>query len=443
MPSSDVGLRAAHGGRCRLPLRRAFLPILLCLVLGLSGCGGADAPETTAPKAELPVLETEVLTLAQRPWPAVVRSQGSLVADEEAVVGTRVEGQVASVDVDLGDFVQGGQPLVTLDQDLLKLAVQQAEAQLAQARSAVGLAKDVPAEELDPQSSPPVREQQAILDEARLNLERTRLLYEKKSVPRAQLDQIAAEVEVSAARYASALNSVQEKIALIGVREVELALARERLQNAVIVAAFDGYVGARHVAEGAYVQVGDPVVTIVRTNPLRFRGTVPERHAQHLSAGQTVTLRIESVAEPREATVTRVSPSLDLRSRALLFEAEISNEDQQLRAGLFAEAEVVVIPEATALVVPESAVVEFAGAEKVWKIVDGVAVEQEILTGTRRERGIEILRGLAEGDRILVDGTVGMPARIAARGAVPDQPQPPARQTAALQKRVNTPTPDE
>jgi len=383
-----------------------------CLALLVAaGCGQA-APAPAASSKTLPTREAVVLTVQPESWPRIVRSQGALVADEVALVGAQVAGNVAEVHVELGDLVRAGEPLVALDQDEFRLQVDQAEAQLAQARSAVGLKADQSLDALDPLNSPPVRQERALWNEAQANLERAKELQTQQVMAQAEFDQIVAAERVAEARYAGAINGVQEKIALIRVRQVELALAQERLRNAVVTAPFDGLVQQRHAAPGGYVQVGDPIVTLVRTNPLRFRGSVPERHAQHLAVSQQVRLRIEGMAEPRVVQVTRISPALDQASRSLTFEAEVENANQALRSGLFAEADLVVDPQGVALIIPHAAIVEFAGAEKVWKVTDGVAVEQEVLTGQRRPEGIEILSGLVAGDVILHDGRQGGVARI-------------------------------
>ncbi|MEX0717902.1 MAG: efflux RND transporter periplasmic adaptor subunit [Planctomycetaceae bacterium] len=383
------------------------------LSLAAAGCGGtASAPTASKQDAPRPVMEAAVLTVELRQWPTIVRSQGSVVADEVAVVGSKVAGRVSAVHVDLGDLVREGEPLATLDQSEFRLQVAQTKAQLAQARSAVGLAEGEPVDQLDPRDSPPVQQEQALWDEALSNAARAKRLRAQNAITQSEHEQVLAAARVAEARHAAALNAVHEKIALIGVREAELALARERLENAVVPAPFDGLVQHRPIAPGSYIQVGDAIATVVRSDMLRFRGTVPERHAQGLAVGQKVVLRIESVREPRTVRVTRISPSLDLRSRSLLFEAAVPNPDRGLRTGLFAEAEVVIDPDAQALVVPSSAMVEFAGAEKVWILVDGVSAEREVLIGRRRGDAIEILEGLSAGDLILHEGSRGMVATI-------------------------------
>ena len=99
-------------------------------------------------------------------------------------------------------------------------------------------------------------------------------------------------------------------------------------------------------------------------------------------------------------------------NRSLVFEAEVNNDAGALRAGLFAEAEVIVDPQAQALVIPPSAISEFAGVEKVWKLVEGVAQETPVRTSRRNSSAVEIVGGLAAGDTILVDASQGQVARI-------------------------------
>lgn len=387
---------------------------LICLLLVAPGCSDTPPASANAKPRELPTLEAELITVAQQVWPTTIRSHGSLTPDEVAVVGSRIEGRVDLVHVDLGDKVTAGTPLVTLGQAEFQLRVEQAEAQLLQTRSAVGLKPGDPVSQLQPENAPPVLEQKALWNEAKANLARAIQLQDRKSITATELEQIAATAEVTEARFKSAVNGVQEKIALIGVREAELSLAQANLADTRIVAPFDGFVQQKQVSPGTYVRVGDAVTTVVRTDHLRFRGTIPERFSLSLSTGQPVVLQIESVEQPVTAEVSRISPAVDLSSRSLLFEAVIDNQDAALRSGLFAEARIVIDPEATAIVIPRSALVEFAGAEKVWKVVDGEAREQQVLTGERRPEGVHIRQGLTVGDIILQDGQSGIPAKIIA-----------------------------
>jgi RND family efflux transporter MFP subunit len=413
-----------------MPVRGLVLLLSLPSLVALTGCGG-HAEAGKAPAAELPVIKAEVLELRPRAWPTIVRAQGSLIADEVTIVGAKVGGRISDIKFDLGDTVAEAATLAQLEQEEFRLQVVLADAQLMQARAALGMKPTDPVESLAPEMAPPVREAKAVLDDARARVERLRQIRVRNAVTQDELDTATSAEGVADARYAAALNGVREKIALIGVRAAELSVARQRLTDTTIHAPFGGFVQERHVALGSFVQAGDPIATLVRSGKLRFRGTMPERHAQRLALGQQLTLSIESLPAPLVVSITRISPAVDELSRSLLFEAEVPNETGHLRTGLFAEAQVVIDPAAQAIVVPTSAVIEFAGAEKVWKVVGGTAKEQVVQSARRGPDGIEIIRGLAAGDVILKNGGQGRVAKIdpiqaaAPPAAVPVAAEPP------------------
>jgi membrane fusion protein (multidrug efflux system) len=160
---------------------------------------------------------------------------------------------------------------------------------------------------------------------------------------------------------------------------------------------------------------------------------VPEAKATRVRAGQSLDLRIPGDAAPMRVTVSRVSPMLTQTSRALWIEADVPNPDRKLQAGLFAEAEIVVDPDATALVVPAAAVSEFAGSEKVWLVRDGKAEEVLVRTGRRSERRIEILPApefepLRFGDLVVSKADDGHAGEVVAVR----EPSPPAEQAATI-----------
>jgi RND family efflux transporter MFP subunit len=394
-------------------IRKHHGPYVLLAIL-VSGCqhsvGDVAAPSEAAATRDRPAV---VVCQAQLyDWPRVVRTQGSLVGDEHAVIGTKVAGRIKAVYVDLGSSVKSGAPIAALDLLDFELQIQQAEAQLAEACATVGITPDDPIEKLDPAESPTVLVEKALLDEARANLERAKPLIGSKTITLAELQrQIAAE-RVAKARYESALNGVDESIALIRVRRAALALALQYRDDAVIVAPFDGIVEQRHIAPGTYVPVGAPVITLVRTDPLRFRSGVPERKAMDLGLDQEVRITIDGHSQPLVARISRMSPALDMANRALIIEADLPNPDNQLTTGLFAEADIVVGPGDTALAVPASAVIEFAGVQKLWIVQDSQAREQRIQTGRRNERLVEVLSGLEAGDVVVTDGRQGRAGEV-------------------------------
>lgn len=385
------------------------------LLAALGGCHSATTPgEQAAQTDAASPREVAVTEVRQDTWPQTLRVQGSLLGDERSIIGSKVAGRVESLAVDLGTFVRKGQPLVVLDRRELELRMRQAEAQLQQACAAIGLAPEESETQLRRENAPPVRLEQALVDEARASLSRAEQLPTRQAISQTEIERLTAQLKTAQARHQSALNNVGEQIALIGVRRAELALIQQQYEDAVILAPFDGLVESRNVAPGQYVQIGQAVVTLVRTDKLRFTAGVPETKAANVRIGQSVLIRLAGEPQPLHAAITRISPTVSQASRALMIEADVPNPNLQWQAGLFAEAEIVIDPQAATLSVPTDAVTEFAGIEKVWIVLDGKSVEHPVRTGRRDDQRIEILDGLAEGDLIVSRSGQGYAGEVVA-----------------------------
>jgi RND family efflux transporter MFP subunit len=151
-------------------------------------------------------------------------------------------------------------------------------------------------------------------------------------------------------------------------------------------------------------------------HPLRLRLAVPEREAAGIRTGQAVQLTVEGVADRHTGRIARISPSISEDNRTLMVEAEVPNADRSLRPGAFARAEIVVQAGDTAVLVPASSVVTFAGIEKVVSVRDGKAVEKKVRTGRHSGDRVEIVDGVKAGDPVIVQpGNIvtGEPVRVA------------------------------
>jgi len=386
------------------------LLITLC-VFSFPGCREQESSKKAAPPTEAVVQGTELIVESVS-WPKLVKSQGTLIADEVTTVGAKVAGRITEVPVDLGDIACKNDVLVQLDPKEYTLLSEQADAQLLQARSAVGLKPGDPVEGLNPDNAPPVRETRAVWDETKKAVERIRQLSDRDAISQAELDIADSAERVASARFSSAQNGVREKIAMIAVQSALRDLAHERLSETIVRAPFQGAIESRLVATGTFVQAGQPLMSIAKTTVLRFRGSVPERFAQQLRIGQQLELKFDLSDQVRTVSISRISPSLDPVTRSLVFEASVDNEDGTLRSGLFAEAVIKIDPDAKAIAIPVSSLVRFAGVDKVWKIIDGKVKEQVVGLGRQEADFIEIRQGIVIGDRVLLEGKNGKAGRF-------------------------------
>lgn len=379
--------------------------VSLLLIVGLAaGCGGG-APQAAASRA---AASAEATAVSVRPASeaTLVRSvvvTGTLAAVDQVALGFKVSGRIERVAVDLGSRVQAGQEIARLAPVDFELRIRQAEAALQQARARLGLEPLGSTDQIDPEKTAVVRQARAVLDEARLNQSRVKTFVERGISSRAELDSADAALQVADGRYEDALEEVRNRQALLAQRRTELEQARQALLDSTLEAPFPGMIRERTVSPGQYVDAGAPIATLVRMNPLRLQADVPERDASQVKVGQDVRVRVEGDTATYAGRVVRVSPAIDERSRSLRIEAEVGNQDGAIRPGSFATAEIIIAAETPAIVVPTSAVVTFAGVEKVLTVADGKVVEKRVELGRREGSSVEVLKGLQVGERVIVE----------------------------------------
>jgi RND family efflux transporter MFP subunit len=396
----------------------AVLPALL------AGCGGGDPASAAGsgrqgqgpPQEETgPAREVRLATAEEGRLARTVAVSGTLAADEQAELGIKVAGRIERMYVEIGDRVRRGQPIARLVPTDLELRVQQADTALQQARTRLGLPPGGPDRMVPPEETAVVKQAAANLKQASLTRDRMARLLQEQLIPQQDFDAAEAAWSVADARYQEAIEEARTRQALLSQRRSELAIAQRQLLDSIVTAPFDGMIRERLVSTGDYVPVGAPVAVLVRVHPLRLRLAVPEREAAGITPGLPVRLTVEGDPATYQGRVARLSPAISEENRTLLVEAEVPNQDGRLKPGSFAQAEIVIEAAEPAVLVPASAIVTFAGIEKVIGVEDGKAVEKRVQTGRRAGDRVEIVDGVKAGDAIVaVPGNLvtGQPVKV-------------------------------
>lgn len=380
--------------------KASFFAGLAGALLALVGCGReskADQDKAAAARRSVRVAPAARVSL-----PDVVAVSGTLGAEEQVVLGMKVGGRLSEIHVDLGSRPREGQALARLAPAEFELRVRQAEAALAQARARLGLAPGA-GDVVVPEEAAVVRQAQAGLTEARARRDRARALFEEGVLPRADLDTAEASYQSAESQYQTAQEEVLNRQGVLAQRQSELDLARQQLADSVIVAPFDGAVRERHATPGEFVTAGQPVLTLVRIHPLRLRLAVPERSAARVRLGQEVRVHVDGDPRTYTGRVARLSPAIEESNRTLMVEAEVPNRDGALRPGAFAAAEILTSADQPAVLVPSSAIIRFAGIEKVLVVENEKTVEKRVRTGRHLEGRVEIAEGLSAGENVVVE----------------------------------------
>lgn len=337
----------------------------------------------------------------RRPLERIVTVTGTLAAEDQVVLAFNVTGRVADVSVDLGSTVRRGQVLARLVPTDFEIRLNQATAALQQARVRLGLTADGEDDVVDVESTGLIRQRRAVLNQARLTLERVQTFFDRGLSSRGDLDAAQAAFEVAEGQHQDAIEEIRNRQGLLAQRRSELELARQQLTDTVITSPIDGAVRVRQVTVGEYRAAGAPVLTIVRTDPLRLQLAVPERAAVDVREGQAVRVRVEGDTAVHTGRVARIGAALDEVNRTLPIEAVVGNQAGLIRPGQFATADVVVGSDAESLLVPADAIVSFAGVQRVLVVADGKVHEQRVRTGRREGEDVEVMEGLNAGDVVV------------------------------------------
>ena len=338
----------------------------------------------------------------KRPMERTVVVTGTLAAHDQATLRTKVAGRLQSIAVDLGKAVRKGDPLALIERRDYELRLQQAEAQLAQARARLGIPLEGPDVRLDAEAASTVKQARALLDEAQRNRDRIAKLTEQGILAKSELELAESGYLVAASKFQESLEEVRSRQAVHAQRLADVAIAKRDLEETTIIAPFDGTIQERRASAGEFLSVADPVATLVRMDPLRLRIDVPERDAFQLRLGQKVRLTIAGAATPHTGEINRLSPAIADDTRMLSVEADIKN-DGTLRPGAFVRAEILTEDKQLPLVIPRGALIVFAGIEKVFLAQAGKAVERTVATGRQTPDVCEILSGLKEGDEVILN----------------------------------------
>ena len=372
--------------------------LLLAVFLLFAGCGrnSRSAPEKKlAPKPVRVAAARELVT------EQTVYGSGSLAAQDRAVLSSKIPGRVDNVLVDFGSRVRKGDLLLFIQKREFELKRQQAEAAVWQARARIGLSLTGEDDKVEPEKTSLAKEANAVLAEASKNRDRLLKLREMGIIPDADVETAEAQFQVALNRRDEALHEAKNRIATLHQRKAELGLAEQDLKDTEFRAPFDGVVELRQTSAGEFLNIGTPVLTLVRIDPIRARLEVAEKDAPRIRIDQKVYLHIEGLDQRLEGRIGRLSPVISSGNRMLLVEADLPNPSSILRPGSFAKAEIVVDEKATAVFVPASAVVSFAGLQKIFLVENGKAVEKEVTLGGLNGELVEIESGLKPGELVV------------------------------------------
>jgi len=338
---------------------------------------------------------------------------GTLAAVDEVTISSEADGIVSRILHDLGDRVRAGDALVELDREKAEYNLAQQRAALARALAQYGAPdpEHLPAIE----RTPDVQKARAEMVQAQQSYDRARELLSRQLVPRQTLDDADAMLQSKKASYDLSLQNAKNLQANIAAADAAARLADRQLRDTYIRAPFDGYVQRRFVNVGQLVKGSGtpvPVMAVVRVDPLKVTGEIPEKMVPWISVGQEVEVHVDAYPEKAIAgKVSRISPAVNSATRAFPFEALVPNGDALLKPGTFARVRVQTNKTDHVLTLSYAALQYRYGVNRVFVVANDHLVARELKVGERLGDRIEIVSGVNAGEPVattdvdkLVDG---------------------------------------
>ena len=376
----------------------------------LAGCGKKDLPpQGSAGSGTGAAKPAEEISVAVAPAlrtsiPRKIEFVGSLAGAEQVTLSSEVEGTVETVRADLGDPVHRGQVLVSLVPDEFLQRKEQARAELDQVSSRLGIPAGTEGADIEKTSL--VRKSLAEFDNARKDLERRKDLAGKNLIAMKDVDDADARFLVAEANVRAAREEANNLLATLRGKKAALAIAEKKLRDTGVKSPIDGFIESRMVSTGEYVKVGTPLFRIVDDRTIRLLGEVPEFYAASLTAGLPVELSVDGrPGKTYRGTLKRISPASNAANRAIQVEGNFPNANRELKSGFFGKGAILLRVDPDGVSVPKQAIVTFAGVEKVFVVDNNAARERRVKLGQDLGDRIEIVEGIAAGDRVAVSRT--------------------------------------
>ncbi|MBN1991264.1 MAG: efflux RND transporter periplasmic adaptor subunit [Anaerolineae bacterium] len=444
------------------PLSVISFILLLSVSLFTAACSSTSSAAQAVAPTPTPeqITPVEVSTAETGDIALVFSYTGNLAAKDEVKIMPGASGRVETVLVEVGDQVQSGAPLVTLERDLYVIQLRQAQAalttaklqlakmkmgarpeEIAVAEAALQLARaaldDVATisdnerttaaanlasaqaalrlaqaeyDKIAWAGNVGMMPQALALEQATVAYETALAAYNLQTTPGdAQLAPLMAQVvqaELAVTLAKQPFRDIDFEIAGVGIEQAEAAveLANLQLDETTIEAPFAGIIAELYITEGSSIGPQAPVALEV-SNEVELAVGVEESRIAQVAQGQSAALQVAAYpGQNFPAVVSSIAPVADKNSHT--FEVKITplDEEGRLRSGMFANLSILIDERQNTLLVPLDAVTEVNGQDAVYVIKGNVAELRPVTLGLTSDGYVEILSGLAAGETVVTAG---------------------------------------
>ncbi|MCI0453767.1 MAG: efflux RND transporter periplasmic adaptor subunit [Candidatus Dadabacteria bacterium] len=353
------------------------MKIAISIVIALLLFGCQDEVESGKAYVERPaVTDVTVIEVNPSQVDSYYETSGTVKAKTISTITSRVMGTVTSINFIEGDRVSKDDVLLTIDDRDVAQRVKVAEEGYNEAVKALQTAE----------------QNKSLLD---ITHKRYKNLYDEKAISEQEMDEIETKKKVA---------SIEYERAQAMVKRAEASLLETRINHGFtkITAPITGIVTEKKIDVGSMAMPGMPLFRVDDDSSFRVEVNVDERLLERLKIGMPVFVSMDATGRQVIGQITEIVPAVDPMSRTFIVKIDI--EGESLKTGLYVRVLIAESKKETILV-PILAIVEKGQLTGVYAVDDqGIITYRLIKTGKKYDEKIEVLSGINDGDRIIVNG---------------------------------------
>ncbi|MCI8341836.1 MAG: efflux RND transporter periplasmic adaptor subunit [Firmicutes bacterium] len=419
-----------------------FFVSVVIASLALSGCGAKESEQVTAPVVSAISVEADTASNGEVETNYVY--SGKTAPVETANVFSLVNGMVDEVYFDIGDRVNAGDVLFTMDTEAIENSLNTARASYQAALANV----EVSQTNLDTVNGASMQMQldslkntletaqmscemaQIAYDTAKTSYDNTKVLYEQGFVSQVDMDSVSNALTKAQNDLTQAQNGLAQaqstyditsgdlieentEKAMAGLKAAQaqansaaaqIASAEKSLRDAKITSPINGVVTAQNITAGTLLSTSSVPFIITDSSTVIVKVSVSEQIINRLEKGQSVDVKIAAVSDSKmEGKIKTINPAAN-QSGTYDVEIEIPNNSGNVKTGMFAEVSFVKAKGYNAIVVARDAVISKNNEEYVFVVENGAAVKKNVVMGVDDGHSVQILKGIEEGELVIVKG---------------------------------------
>jgi HlyD family secretion protein len=423
-------------------MKKVLILIVLLIFLGLafyltqtSPKKEIEANSSTAQnrKRQIPV---ETASLHRGSIDRRLHLTGTIISEAMVDVFSKVSGILEKIQVEQGERIKADQIVAMVEKEEKEAQLQEAQAALDVLRARWAQMETGARPEEITQSEQLVRQTKASWETSLDNYTRLKNLKERDFISQQRLDEAMLQVTLSEAEYRSAKEKLtllkkgarqEDRDALLAqIRQAEAALrlAQIHLKNTTIHAPISGIISKRFLDQGSFVSTTTPIVRIVAMDIVKVAVQVVESELAQLRVGAKAEIYVDAYRKQIfRGEVSTISPTVDSESRMANIEIQVDNKDHRLKPGMFARVNLVIQRRNGVLLLSKDSLIRERGQTSVFVHENGRALLREVNLGLEGENYVEVVRGLREGEEVVVAGQYelkdGMPVKVIRRQKKP------------------------